>query len=94
MMKNTQSRTKVENTNSCAAKKVRMMLALNGDGGPEIWEGGINGRFFRIKRGETVEAPRNVADMIRLNEMARAAGQAQIQRFRRMEALNEEDRDS
>ncbi len=93
-MKNTLGRAKAENQNSCATKKVRMMLALNGDGGSEIWEGGINGRFFRIKRGETVEAPQNVADMIRLNEMTRAAGQAQIQRFRRMEAFNEEGRES
>lgn len=32
------------------------------------WEGGINGKFYRISRGKPVKVPANLAKLIRLNE--------------------------
>lgn len=42
--------------------KVRIIIAEDGDN--KFWEGGINGHFFRIKRGEPVEIPESLAVVI------------------------------
>ena len=35
------------------------------------WEGGVNGTFYRIKRGIKVKVPKNVAELIEESEMSR-----------------------
>ena len=35
------------------------------------WEGGVNGTFYRIKRGIKVKVPKNVAELIEESEMLR-----------------------
>ena len=34
----------------------------------EYWEGGLNGYFFRIKRGAEVKVPESIAELIREND--------------------------
>lgn len=45
-----------------AEPKVRIIIAE--DGTNKYWEGGINGHFFRIRRGESVEIPESLAKVI------------------------------
>ena len=50
------------------AKEPRLTVVLGGRSDDAPWEGGINGHFFRIKRGEPVEGPESLAKLIRQNE--------------------------
>ena len=39
------------------AKEKKVRLHIEPVNGETAWEGGINGHFFRVKTGETVEVP-------------------------------------
>ena len=47
-------------------KKVAVILPKDGKG--EFWEGGINGHFFRIRKGQTVEVPKSLAKLMEQND--------------------------
>jgi cytochrome c len=53
-----------------AAKREIMLPPLPGENNYP-WEGGVNGTFYRIKRGVKVSVPENVARLIEQSEELR-----------------------
>lgn len=47
------------------------------------WEGGVNGTFYRIKRGIKVKVPKNVAELIEESEMLREQSRDETLAYRR-----------
>jgi len=47
------------------------------------WEGGINGHFFRIRRGVQVEVPKSVAELIRQNEQVNILSELSVKPYKR-----------
>lgn len=47
------------------------------------WEGGVNGMFYRIKRGIKVKVPKNVAELIEESEMLREQSRNETLAYRR-----------
>lgn len=47
------------------------------------WEGGVNGKFYRIKRGIKVKVPKNVAELIEESEMLREQSRNETLAYRR-----------
>lgn len=46
------------------------------------WEGGINGRFFRVERGVPVEAPESLARLIRTGAAAQTLAGEETRAYR------------
>ena len=63
-----------------AQPKVKMLIRDNGTGAP--WEGGINGYFFRIKRGAVVELPKSIAELIQLSEQVEVLGERRVRAYK------------
>ena len=60
-------------TDNATNKKARVTVRLPrlpGKDAEQVQFFAVNGRTYRIKRGETVEIPEEVAEVIRNNEMA------------------------
>ena len=53
-------------------------------GSPEDrpWEGGINGYFFRIRRGVQVAVPQSLAELIRQNEQVQLLSEARVRPYK------------
>ena len=49
----------------------------------EYWEGGINGHMFRIKTGEMVEVPQDLATLIKQNTVVMEQGRKAVEEFRK-----------
>ncbi|HWQ58319.1 MAG TPA: hypothetical protein VN540_04795 [Clostridia bacterium] len=64
-----------------AGKKVTIVIPDTADGAP--WEGGLNGYFFRIRRGVPVEVPEAIAELIRENERATVLARGALSEYRR-----------
>ncbi|HOG01979.1 MAG TPA: hypothetical protein PK438_05840 [Clostridia bacterium] len=64
-----------------AQRKVTLVISGAGDGAP--WEGGLNGYFFRIRRGVPVEVPEAIADLIRENEQTTELSREALGEYRR-----------
>ena len=47
------------------------------------WEGGVNGTFYRIKRGIKVKVPKNVAELMEESEMLREQSRNETLSFTR-----------
>ena len=47
------------------------------------WEGGVNGTFYRSKRGIKVKVPKNVAELIEESEMLREQSRNETLAYRR-----------
>ena len=47
------------------------------------WEGGVNGKFYRIKRGIKVKVPKNVAELIEESEILREQSRNETLAYRR-----------
>lgn len=60
--------------------KVRIIIAE--DGGNKFWEGGINGHFFRIKRGEPVEIPESLAKVIEQSARTMRQGEELVKAYK------------
>ncbi len=63
-----------------AQKKVTIVIENTPDCAP--WEGGLNGYFFRIRRGEPVEVPESIAQLIRENERVRELARGALNAYR------------
>lgn len=61
--------------------KVKMMIK-NPTGSGQPWEGGINGYFFRIRRGVEVELPRSIARLIQRSEQVEILGQRKVRAYK------------
>lgn len=63
-----------------AEPRVQLRIA----GGPEEapWEGGINGYFFRIRRGIQVAVPQSLAELIRQNEQVQLLSEARLRPYK------------
>ena len=63
-------------TGASLAKEERVNILIADPAGTGIpWEGGINGHFFRIRRGVNVAVPKSVAELIRQNERVTVLGE-------------------
>mgnify|MGYP007125812776 CR=1 FL=1 len=60
--------------------EARVPLTLPGAGGCP-WEGGLNGRFYRIPRGIEVEVPASVAAIIEENGEAASLARESIRAY-------------
>lgn len=47
------------------------------------WEGGINGKFYRISRGKPVKVPKNLAKLIRSNEQVTVMGEYSVAEYKK-----------
>lgn len=66
-------------TGDSLAKEERVNILIADPAGTGIpWEGGINGHFFRIRRGVNVSVPQSVAELIRQNERVTVLGAALV----------------
>lgn len=61
----------------------RVRLAIGGQPDDAPWEGGINGYFFRIRRGVEVAVPQSLAQLIRQNEQVQLLGEAALRPYKR-----------
>lgn len=58
------------------------MLIRDPNGLGQPWEGGINGYFFRIRRGEVVELPKSIAELIRRSEQVEIMSERSVRAYR------------
>lgn len=63
--------------------KVEILLANPEGGENRPWEGGLNGRFYRIKRGQKVSVPKSIALLIEENEHAALQSRLLLEAYRR-----------
>lgn len=61
------------------AKEKRVELVISGEG---VWFGGINGYFFRIRRGERVAVPESLYMLIKQSERVEKLSNAVTAPFR------------
>lgn len=64
-----------------AQRKVTIIIAGALEDAP--WEGGLNGYFFRIRRGAPVEVPESIAELIRENERVTELSQKAVGEYTR-----------
>lgn len=64
-----------------AEKKRAIVIGETQDGA--MWEGGLNGYFFRIKRGVPVEVPETLAELIAENAQVSALSHESYAEYRR-----------
>lgn len=62
-------------------KQPRVRMRIEGSG---YWEGGINGWFFRVRRGEETELPRSIAELIQRSEQVAVMGEREVKAYRRV----------
>ena len=60
-------------------KQPRVRMRIEGSG---YWEGGINGWFFRIRRGEETELPKPIAELIQRSEQVTLTGEREVMPYR------------
>ncbi len=72
-------------TGSSLAAEEKISLIIEAKPGFESipWEGGINGHFFRIKRGVPVLVPRSIAELIYANEQVSIQADKQVNAYKR-----------
>lgn len=63
------------------AKEKRIPLHIEPVNGEEYWEGGINGHFFRIRTGETVEVPASLARIIEQSAKTRRMAAEKVKAY-------------
>ena len=60
--------------------------AIQGDMGETLEkqprEGGINGWFFRVRRGEETELPKSIAELIQRSEQVAVMGEREVKAYR------------
>lgn len=67
------------NTGKALRAKNRVSIVIpEKAGGNPPWEGGLNGHFFRIRRGVPVEVPESLAELIRQNEAVTEAARESV----------------
>lgn len=66
-----------------AQEQTEIMLPLFPGIEDHPWEGGVNGTFYRIKRGIKVKVPKNVAELIEESEMLREQSRNETLAYRR-----------
>ena len=60
-------------------KQPRVRMRIEGSG---YWEGGINGWFFRVRRGEETELPKSIAELIQRSEQVAVMGEWEVKAYR------------
>lgn len=63
-------------------ERIEIMLPILPGVGDYPWEGGLNGRFYRIKRGVKVCVPKAIAELINASEQARLESLASTMPYR------------
>lgn len=63
------------------AKEKKISLHIEPVNGEAFWEGGINGHFFRVKTGETVEVPESLARIIEQSGKTRRMAEARVKSY-------------
>ena len=58
-------------------------MPIQPENGETHWEGGINGHFFRIRTGETVEVPQSLATLIAQSAQVRYESEARVRAYRK-----------
>ena len=65
------------------AGEKRVELILAPEQGNEYWEGGINGYFLRIKRGEKVSVPESIARLIAESQQVSILAERRVAEYKR-----------
>ena len=60
----------------------RVSLIIAGQPDETPWEGGINGYFFRIRRGVQVSVPQSLWELIRQNEQVQLMAEARVRPYK------------
>ena len=63
-------------------KKVTIVIGPDKWGTQTPWEGCLNGHFFRIRRGEPVQVPASIAELIRENHQVQQLSARQLKAYR------------
>jgi hypothetical protein len=70
-------------TGKALAKEDKVSISIQPENDETHWEGGINGHFFRIRTGETVEVPQSLATLIAQSAQVRYESEARVRAFRK-----------
>lgn len=70
-------------TGKALAVQKKMTIVLPGAKESAPWEGGLNGYFFRIRRGVPVEVPEAIAELICENERVTELSRGALREYRR-----------
>ena len=63
-------------------REPRIQLRIAGTPEDIPWEGGINGYFFRIRRGVQVSVPQSLAELIRQSAQVQLLGEARVRPYK------------
>lgn len=70
-------------TGKALAKEDKVSIYIQPENGETHCEGGINGHFFRIRTGETVEVPQSLATLIAQSAQVRYESEARVRAYRK-----------
>lgn len=70
-------------TGKALANENKVSISIQPENGETHWEGGINGHFFRIRTGETVEVPQSLATLIAQSAQVRYESEARVRAYRK-----------
>jgi len=70
-------------TGKALAKEDKVSISIQPENDETHWEGGINGHFFRIRTGETVEVPQSLATLIAQSAQVRYESEARVRAYRK-----------
>ncbi len=70
-------------TGKALANEDKVSISIQPENGETHWEGGINGHFFRIRTGETVEVPQSLATLIAQSAQVRYESEARVRAYRK-----------
>lgn len=70
-------------TGKALAKEERVTITIQPESGESHWEGGINGHFFRIRTGESVDVPKSLATLIAQSAQVRFESEARVRAYRK-----------
>ncbi len=70
-------------TGQSLAKEPKVTITIQSESGESHWEGGINGHFFRIRTGESVQVPQSLATLIAQSAQVRYESEARVRAYRK-----------
>ena len=71
-----------ERYNKAKTESNYIVLVIEDDESGLPWEGGINGTFYRISRGQPVTVPANLARLIQANARATRLSDIELQEYK------------
>ena len=66
-------------------EKVPLLIPLGGDGEDPEWTGGVNGKMYKIKKGEPVMVPKSLYKVYQNSELQEVTARKNRERFKEVE---------